>query len=77
LGEIVLQNLGGGTPSKSNPDYWNGGIPWRSVKDLNCKFLDSTQDNISRDGLKNSSSNLIPAGNLIACTRMGLGKICL
>jgi type I restriction enzyme S subunit len=75
LGEIVLQNLGGGTPSKSNPDYWNGGIPWASVKDLNCKFLDSTQDNISRDGLKNSSSNLIPAGNLIACTRMGLGKI--
>ncbi len=75
LGEIVLQNLGGGTPSKSNPDYWNGGIPWASVKDLNCKFLDSTQDNISRDGLKNSSSNLIPAGNLIACTRMGLGKV--
>jgi len=75
LGEIVLQNLGGGTPSKSNPNYWNGGIPWASVKDLNCKFLDSTQDNISQDGLKNSSSNLIPAGNLIACTRMGLGKI--
>ena len=75
LGKIVLQNLGGGTPSKSNPDYWNGGIPWASVKDLNCKFLDSTQDSISEDGLINSSSNLIPAGNLIACTRMGLGKV--
>ena len=75
LGEIVLQNLGGGTPSKSNPDYWDGGIPWASVKDLNCKFLDSTKDNISQDGLDNSSSNLIPAGNLIVCTRMGLGKV--
>jgi len=75
LGEVVIKNLGGGTPSKSNPEYWNGGIPWASVKDLNCKFLDSTQDSISEDGLINSSSNLIPAGNLIVCTRMGLGKI--
>jgi len=75
LGEVVLQNVGGGTPSKSNPNYWNGGIPWASVKDLNCTFLDSTLDNISEAGLKNSSSNFIPKGNLIVCTRMGLGKI--
>ena len=75
LKDIVLHNIGGGTPSKSKPAYWNGGIPWASVKDLNCKFLISTQDNISEDGLNNSSSNLIPAENLIICTRMGLGKI--
>lgn len=75
LGEVVLQNVGGGTPSKSNPNYWNGGIPWASVKDLNCTFLNSTLDNISEAGLKNSSSSFIPKGNLIVCTRMGLGKI--
>jgi type I restriction enzyme, S subunit len=75
LGNVILQNTGGGTPSKSNPAYWNGGIAWASVKDLNCKFLCSTQDHISEAGLNNSSSNLIPKGNLIVCTRMGLGKI--
>jgi type I restriction enzyme S subunit len=32
--DIVKQNIGGGTPSKANPNYWNGAIPWASVKDL-------------------------------------------
>jgi type I restriction enzyme, S subunit len=75
LGNVILQNVGGGTPSKSNPDYWNGSIAWASVKDLNCKFLSLTQDYISEAGLNNSSTNLIPKGNIIVCTRMGLGKI--
>ena len=75
LGDVLLKNVGGGTPSKTNASYWNGDIPWASVKDLNCVFLTSTEDTITSDGLNNSSSNLIPKGNLIVCTRMGLGKI--
>jgi len=75
LGDSILQNIGGGTPSKANPEYWGGDIPWASVKDLNCKYLTSTQDYITEEGLNHSSSNLIPKDNLIVCTRMGLGKI--
>ncbi|HBC86876.1 MAG TPA: restriction endonuclease subunit S, partial [Lentisphaeria bacterium] len=76
LGETVLQNIGGGTPSKNNSLYWDGDIPWASVKDVGKdKYLTSTQDFITKDGLKNSSSNLIPAGQLIVVTRMGLGKV--
>lgn len=77
LGNVIDDIKGGGTPSKANPDYWNGGIPWASVKDLNSKDLTLTKDFISLDGLKNSSSNLIEKGNLIICTRMGLGKIAI
>ena len=75
LGEIVFQNIGGGTPDKTNLAYWNGDIPWASVKDLNCDILTSTKDHISQLGLDNSSSNLIQKGTIIICTRMGLGKI--
>ena len=75
FGDVILQNVGGGTPSKNNPKYWGGNIPWASVKDLNCKLLISTQDYITELGLQNSSSNLIHKDNLIVCTRMGLGKI--
>jgi len=75
LGDVVIQNIGGGTPSKHNAKYWGGDIPWASVKDLNCDVLQETQDKITKLGLENSSSNLIPAGNIIICTRMGLGKI--
>ncbi len=75
LGDLVLSITGGGTPSKNNTDYWNGNIPWASVKDLkDSKYLEKTIDKITAKGLSNSSSNLIPAGCYIVCTRMGLGK---
>jgi type I restriction enzyme S subunit len=73
-----LEITGGGTPSKQNPRYWGGNIPWASVKDLGKgKFLESTVDHITELGLKESSSNLIPVGRVIVCTRMGLGKIAI
>jgi type I restriction enzyme S subunit len=73
--DVIASNIGGGTPSKSNPKYWNGEIFWASVKDLNVIRLTETKDKITLEGLNNSSSKLIPKGNLIVCTRMGLGKI--
>lgn len=76
LGEVINDHLGGGTPSKSNENYWNGSICWASVKDVGkSKYIDETADRITEDGLVNSSSNLISPGNLIVVTRMGLGKV--
>lgn len=76
LGEVILQHLGGGTPSKSNEGYWNGHLRWASVKDVGkSKYLDDTIDRITDEGLANSSSNLIEPGNLLVVTRMGLGKV--
>jgi type I restriction enzyme, S subunit len=78
LGDIVISITGGGTPSKNNSTYWNGNIPWASVKDLNVDtYIESTIDHITEEGLRGSSSNLIPKGSIIVCTRMGLGKIAI
>lgn len=76
IGDVIYKIIGGGTPSKSNPEYWDGKIPWCSVKDMTeGKFqIDSTEDFITEEGLKNSSANLIPAGTLVTSTRMGLGR---
>ena len=65
---------GGGTPSKQIPEYWNGEIPWASVKDFKTTSLSETQDFITEEGLRNSSTNLIPKGHVIIPTRMSLGK---
>lgn len=65
---------GGGTPSKQVVEYWNGDIPWATVKDFTSTSLSATQDFISQDGLRNSSANLIPKGHVIIPTRMSLGK---
>ncbi|MFI3297829.1 MAG: restriction endonuclease subunit S [bacterium] len=75
LKNIILENIGGGTPSKNNLSYWGGNIYWASVKDLKTNILSTTQDTITNDGLLNSSSNIIPKNNIIVCTRMGIGKI--
>ena len=76
LGETVNSHLGGGTPSKNNSTYWDGDIYWASVKDIGRgKYADGTIDRITEAGLADSSSNLIPPGNLIIVTRMGLGKV--
>lgn len=77
LGDVVLSITGGGTPSKNNPQYWNGSISWASVKDLKTKYLRTTIDSITERGLQESSTNLIPKGRIIVCTRMGLGKIAI
>jgi type I restriction enzyme S subunit len=73
LRELVVFK-GGGTPSKQVPEYWNGGIPWASVKDFSSTTLSKTKDYISQEGLKNSSANLISEGHVIIPTRMALGK---
>lgn len=76
LGDLVLTITGGGTPSKGNPTYWGDDIPWASVKDLkDQKFLEQTENQITAEGLKHSTSNLIPPGRVIVCTRMALGKL--
>ena len=75
LGETLEATLGGGTPSRRKSSYWNGDIPWASVKDLdNNKYKESTVEFITEEGLNNSSSKLIPAESLIISTRMGLGR---
>lgn len=74
LGDVVDQFVGGGTPSRSNPAYWGEEIPWVTVKDFATFNPHNSQEAITRTGLHNSASHLIPRGTLITSTRMALGK---
>ena len=77
LGDIITKDIGGGTPDKSIAEYWNGNIPWMSVKDFSLAkdgFIENTIDHITEKGLENSATNLIMPGAIIICMRMGLGK---
>ena len=79
IADVVMNSLGGGTPSKKIPEYWNDGdIPWISVKDFSSAesgYLCDTIDHITQDGLDNSASNLIDEDAIVICMRMALGKI--
>jgi type I restriction enzyme, S subunit len=74
LGELV-KFVGGGTPKRDHSEYWNGEIPWASVKDIKSESLYETAESITKKGLDNSASNLIPAESVIIASRVGLGKV--
>lgn len=73
LGSLV-SITGGGTPDRSNNSYWNGDIPWVTVKDFKSIEIAGALEHITTDGLKGSASKLIPTGAIIVPTRMALGK---
>lgn len=77
IGNIINEIFGGGTPSKSNPLFWNGDIPWASVKDISKDdiYLETTIDSITENGFENCSGKMIDVGDIIVITRMGLGRI--
>jgi type I restriction enzyme S subunit len=54
LGDIT-DWFSGGTPSKSNNDYWNGDIPWISAKTMTGYKVSKSDLNISKEGLENGS----------------------
>lgn len=73
LGEM-FNFVGGGTPSKTQTDFWNGDLNWASVKDVKGDYLNSTKDFITENGLKNSASNVALKGDVILITRISPGK---
>lgn len=67
-----FESTGGGTPSKDIPEYWEGDIPWISPKDMKVKFIDNSEDKITKLGLENSSSNLSESKSLLIVVRSGI-----
>lgn len=60
---------GGGTPSKSRPDFWKGDLPWVSPKDMKVLHVSDAQDHISEAAVEGSSVRLIPPGSLLMVVR--------
>jgi type I restriction enzyme S subunit len=64
----VCRFQSGGTPSKKNPDFWQGTIPWVSPKDMKRPRLNDVADHISQEALE-SGSKLAPAGSVFVVVR--------
>ncbi|MGB6095974.1 MAG: restriction endonuclease subunit S [Comamonas thiooxydans] len=64
---------GGGTPSKTNPAYWEDGIiPWISPKDMGQPIVTATEDYITEAAIKESSTKLIPANSIAIVVRSSI-----
>ena len=66
---------GGGTPSKSHPEYYeNGDIPWVSSKDMKTDVLYDSQIKINQLGVDNSTAKMVPINSVIMVIRSGILK---
>ncbi|MFH4853679.1 restriction endonuclease subunit S [Vibrio diabolicus] len=71
------ERCSGHTPSKSHPEYWNGGIKWISLADtfrLDNGLVKETDKEISDLGIQNSSAQIHPAGTVVLSRDAGIGK---
>jgi type I restriction enzyme, S subunit len=76
----MINIIGGGTPNRSIQEYWNGDIPWFSIKDLpnpSDVFVIDTDEKITTLGLKKSSTKLLPVNTTIITARGTVGKLAL
>ncbi|HUW27633.1 MAG TPA: restriction endonuclease subunit S [Sulfuriferula sp.] len=64
LGE-VCKTTSGGTPSRKNPDYFSGPIPWVKSGELPDGPVVEIEESISEEALRQSSAKMFPAGTLL------------
>lgn len=55
----------GGTPSRSNPNYYQGDIPWVKTGEVVNDVIFNTEEHINQNAIEKSSAKLYPKGSLI------------
>ena len=77
LGDIA-DIVGGGTPSTSNEEYWDGEIDWYAPAEItNQIYVDSSERRITEQGFNNSSTKMLPVGTVLFTSRAGIGKMAI
>ena len=65
----------GGTPLRSEPQYYGGSIPWLVIGDLNDGIVTSASTFITEKGLANSSARMLSKGVLLIAMYGSIGKL--
>ncbi len=79
--EELAEVRSGGTPSTTQPQFWDGDIPWCTPTDITAlrgnKYLSETAKRITVEGLKCSSAEMIPANSIVMTSRATIGECAL
>lgn len=75
----VSEIVGGGTPSTSNPEYWNGNIDWYSPTEIGAHvYANGSVKTITQLGLEKSSAKMLPPDKTVLFTsRAGIGDMAI
>jgi len=68
LGKVVTGN----TPSRTNPNFWNGSFCWASAHDFKSKYINDTIEKITESALK--SARILPKNSVLVTCIASIGK---
>ena len=76
----VCDTVGGGTPSTSVDEYWDGDITWVVPSDVtksDCLILLESARKITEKGLQESSATIVPPRTILMTSRASVGFFAL
>ncbi|MFI5258780.1 MAG: restriction endonuclease subunit S [Candidatus Limnocylindrales bacterium] len=68
LGDVATF-IGGGTPSRSRPEFFDGSICWATSKDMKCHYLEDTEEHITPEAISQSATKLVPAETILVVVK--------
>lgn len=71
----VFEITAGGTPIRTSSEYWNGSIPWVKIGDMKGKYVNSTSEFITEEGLNNSSAKIFEEGTILYSVFASIGTV--
>lgn len=68
--------INGFTPSRSNPDFWNGDIPWFTIDDVReqGRFISHTNQHITNKALSKNTQRIVPPDTVLLCCTASVGE---
>jgi type I restriction enzyme S subunit len=74
--DVLSTTTSGGTPSRGNPSFFSGDIPWIKSGELNDGFITTSEEHISLAAVESSNAKVFPKGTLlIAMYGATVGKL--
>jgi type I restriction enzyme S subunit len=79
LSDLFEKGGSGGTPLSTNPDYYNGNIPFLGISDITNSngLILETEKYITVKGLDNSAAWIVPSGSISLAMYASVGKLAI
>lgn len=65
---------GGGTPRKAKHEFFGGGIPWVTPKDMKRPLIGESKITLTEAGVQHSPAKVVPSGSVLVVVRSGVLK---
>ena len=76
LGKVCDVTIGG-TPSRSNPDYFTGSNLWVSIAEMQGQTITDTKEKITDEAIAASNVKLVPTGTTLLSFKLSIGKVAI